>query len=81
MCRKGSSPADCSPLTCVVGDRSYEAAVSLEIMGEAHGGLALFYDSRAFAGVGFSAGWSDLDPASLADGGFPGIIRTCSGSS
>jgi xylan 1,4-beta-xylosidase len=51
---KGSSLADCSPLTCIVGDRSYEAAVTLEIAGDAHGGLALFYSERGFAGVGFS---------------------------
>jgi len=52
---KGSTLADCSPLTCIVGDRSYEASVVLEITGEAQGGLALFYDQRGFAGVGFSA--------------------------
>ena len=51
---KGASLADCSPLTCIVGDRSYEATVSLEITGDAQGGLALFYDSRAFVGVGFT---------------------------
>jgi xylan 1,4-beta-xylosidase len=51
---KGSSLADCSPLTCIVGDRSYEATVSLEISGAAHGGLALFYNNRAFVGVGFT---------------------------
>ena len=51
---KGRSLADCSPLTCIVGDRSYEASVDLEISGEGHGGLALFYDERAFAGIGFS---------------------------
>jgi len=51
---KGSSVADSSPLTCIVGDRSYEASVALEISGDAHGGLALFYDERGFVGVGFS---------------------------
>jgi len=51
---KGSSLADCSPLTCIVGDRSYEASVALEISGDAHGGLSLFYDERGFVGVGFS---------------------------
>jgi len=51
---KGSSLADCSPLGCIVGDRSYEATVTLQISGDAHGGLALFYNERAFAGVGFS---------------------------
>jgi xylan 1,4-beta-xylosidase len=51
---KGTSPADSSPLTCIVGDRSYEASVWLEISGEAQGGLTLFYDRRGFVGVGFS---------------------------
>ncbi len=51
---KGQALADCSPLTCVVGDRSYEAAVELEIRGDGHGGLALFYDERGHAGIGFS---------------------------
>lgn len=52
---KGTTLADCSPLCCTVGDRSYEATVELEATGDAHGGLALFYDTRGFAGVGFSA--------------------------
>ncbi|MFZ5551261.1 MAG: family 43 glycosylhydrolase, partial [Pseudomonadota bacterium] len=51
---KGSTLADCSPLTCLVGDRHYEASVVLEVEGDAQGGLALFYDQRGFAGVGFS---------------------------
>jgi xylan 1,4-beta-xylosidase len=50
---KGVALADCSPLTCGVGDRSYE--VELEIRGDGHGGLALFYDERGHAGIGFSA--------------------------
>ena len=53
---KGSSPADCSPLTCIAGDRSYEASVTLEMTGEAEGGLALFYDGRGFVGLGFGSG-------------------------
>lgn len=52
---KGTSLADCSPLTCLVGDRSYEASVEMEIPGDAHGGLALFYDGRGFAGIGANA--------------------------
>jgi len=51
---KGTSLADCSPLTVTVGDRSYEASVTLEISGEAQGGLALYYDNRGHIGVGFS---------------------------
>ena len=51
---KGTSLADCSPLTCIVGDRDYEARVELEVSGQAHGGLTLFYDGRGFVGIGFS---------------------------
>ncbi|MGC4069351.1 MAG: family 43 glycosylhydrolase [Polyangiaceae bacterium] len=53
---KGSTLADCSPLCCIVGDFSYEASVELEMIGEAHGGLALFYDERGHAGIGFGNG-------------------------
>jgi xylan 1,4-beta-xylosidase len=51
---KGKSLADCSPLTCNVGDRSYEVQLELQIIGEGHGGLALFYDERGHAGIAFS---------------------------
>lgn len=50
---KGTSPADSSPLTCPVGDRSYQAEVTLELDGSAEAGLLLFYNSKAFVGVGF----------------------------
>ncbi len=54
---KGSSLADCSPLLCTVGDRSYEAQVALELVGdEVQAGLALFYDARGHVGVGFGGG-------------------------
>jgi len=49
---KGRSPADCSPLTCVVGDHAYEISVELELSGAAHGGLLLFYGRRLFCGMG-----------------------------
>jgi xylan 1,4-beta-xylosidase len=51
---KGTSVSDCSPLTAIVGDRSYQAAVVLEIPEGAQAGLLLFYNQRAFCGVGFS---------------------------
>jgi xylan 1,4-beta-xylosidase len=51
---KGASVSDCSPLTVIAGDRSYEASVTLEISEGAQGGLLLFYNQRAFCGVGFS---------------------------
>lgn len=49
---KGTSPADCSPLTQQVGDRAYQFEVELELMGEATGGLLLFFDERLFLGMG-----------------------------
>jgi xylan 1,4-beta-xylosidase len=50
---RGTSPADSSPLTCPVGDRSYAAEVTLELDGKAEAGLLLFYNHKAFVGVGF----------------------------
>jgi xylan 1,4-beta-xylosidase len=52
---KGLSVADSSPLTFIVGDRSYEASVTLEIGAGAQGGLVLFYNERCFCGIGFDA--------------------------
>jgi len=50
---KGSSVADSSPLTVIVGDRSYEAVVTLQIPAGAQAGLVLFYNQRGFCGIGF----------------------------
>jgi len=52
---QGTSPADSAPLTCGVGDRSYEAELTLELDGGAEGGLLLFYNHKAFVGLGFTA--------------------------
>ncbi len=49
---RGTSPADSSPLTCGVGDRHYEAEVTIELDGAAEGGLLLFYNNKAFVGLG-----------------------------
>jgi xylan 1,4-beta-xylosidase len=51
---RGTSPADSSPLTCLVGDRSYEAEIGLELTGEAEAGILLFYNHKAFVGLGFT---------------------------
>jgi len=51
----GKSPADSSPLTCGVGDRAYQAEVSLTLIGDAEAGLLLFYNHKAFVGMGFTA--------------------------
>lgn len=49
---KGTGPADCSPLTQLVGDRAYEVSVEVELPGTAQGGLLLFYNDRLFLGMG-----------------------------
>lgn len=51
---RGTSPADSAPLTCLVGDRSYEAEISLELTGDAEAGILLFYNHKAFVGLGFT---------------------------
>lgn len=53
---KGTTLADCSPLTVIVGDRSYEVEVTLEMSGEAQGGLAIFYNEHGNAAIGFGSG-------------------------
>jgi xylan 1,4-beta-xylosidase len=50
----GTSPIDSSPLTCGVGDRAYQVEVSLTLLGEAEAGLLLFYNHKAFVGLGFT---------------------------
>jgi xylan 1,4-beta-xylosidase len=51
---KGATPADSTPLTCGVGDRSYEAEITLDLVGPAEGGLLLYYNPKAFVGLGFT---------------------------
>lgn len=53
---RGTSPLDSQPLTCTVGDRSYEVEVTLALEGGGEGGLLLYYSRKAFVGIGFSAG-------------------------
>jgi xylan 1,4-beta-xylosidase len=50
---QGRSPADSSPLACLVRDRSYRVEIDLALSGEAEAGLLLFYNHKAFVGLGF----------------------------
>ncbi|WP_028886203.1 family 43 glycosylhydrolase [Teredinibacter turnerae] len=50
----GTSPADSSPLVFNVPDRSYQVEVDIEIEPNAEGGLMVFYNHKAFVGVGFT---------------------------
>jgi len=51
---KGSTPADCSPLTFIAGDLAYEVTVQCEVSGDAWAGLLLFYNRRLYCGLGYS---------------------------
>ena len=52
---KGKSPTDCSPLSFVTGDHAYEIEVEIDADPGATAGLLLFYSSRLYAGLGYSA--------------------------
>lgn len=50
----GTSPADSSILTCGVGDRAYQVEVSFTLVDDCEAGLMLFYNHKAFVGLGFN---------------------------
>ena len=50
----GRSPADSAPLLCSVVDRSYEVEITLDLAEGGEGGLLLFYNHKAFVGLGFT---------------------------
>ncbi len=52
----GTSPIDASVLTCAMRDRSYEIEVTLDADPGAEAGLLLFYNPKAFVGLGFTGG-------------------------
>ena len=52
---RGTSPSDCSPLSFVTGDHAYEIEVEIDADPGATAGLLLFYSSRLYAGLGYSA--------------------------
>jgi xylan 1,4-beta-xylosidase len=50
----GTSPADSSPLTCIAVDRAYVVEVTMELIGDVEGALLLYYNPKAFVGIGFT---------------------------
>ena len=50
----GTSPADSAPLTCLVVDRAYRVEVTLELLGEVEGAFLLYYNPKAYVGLGFT---------------------------
>jgi xylan 1,4-beta-xylosidase len=50
---KGTSPSDCSPITCLAGDQAYRFEADVETDPGAEAGLLLFYNRRLYAGLGF----------------------------
>ena len=51
---RGTSPADSSPLWFVAGDHAYRIQVEIAIDPGATAGVLAFYNSRLYAGLGFS---------------------------
>ncbi|MEP6504937.1 MAG: family 43 glycosylhydrolase [Betaproteobacteria bacterium] len=54
LAAKGTGPADSSPLTMLVGDRRYEAEITIDVEDDAQAGLTLFYSERMFCGIAFT---------------------------
>jgi beta-xylosidase len=52
---KGSEPRDCSPLTFLAGELAYQFEVDVEVSGDAHAGVLLYYNRRMYCGLGFDA--------------------------
>jgi xylan 1,4-beta-xylosidase len=55
MAGKGAEPRDCSPLTFLAGELAYQFEVDVEVSGDAHAGVVLFYNRRLYCGLGFDA--------------------------
>src|SRR5438067_8006336 len=51
---RGASPTDSAPLVFTIPDQSYEAEVTIDLDGAAEAGLLLFYNHKAYVGVGFT---------------------------
>jgi xylan 1,4-beta-xylosidase len=49
---KGTTFADCSPLTCIPVDRAYEVTLEAELIDQVEAGLMLFIGSTLYAGIG-----------------------------
>ncbi len=49
---KGSGPSNSSPMCCITQDRSYQAEVSFDLSPGAEAGLLLFYNHKAYVGIG-----------------------------
>lgn len=50
---KGTQPHDASPLTFLAGELAYQFEVDVEVQGDAHAGVLLFYNRRLYCGLGF----------------------------
>ncbi len=50
---KGTQPRDASPLTFLAGEPAYQFEVDVEVQGDAHAGVLLFYNRRLYCGLGF----------------------------
>ncbi|MEO6360606.1 MAG: family 43 glycosylhydrolase [Sphingomicrobium sp.] len=51
---KGTSPPTSSPLAFIAGDLAYEVTATIDLIDNSEGGLLLYYNERAFVGIGFT---------------------------
>jgi beta-xylosidase len=72
---KGTSPSDCSPITCLAGDQAYRFEADVEVEGGAEAGLLLFYNRRLYAGLGFGEKGLIMHRYGLQRGRGGGAIR------
>ncbi|PUA26998.1 MAG: xylan 1,4-beta-xylosidase [Cellvibrio sp. 79] len=56
LAASGDSPIDSSPITCGAVDQAYQVEVTLKLIEGAEAGLILFYNHKAFVGLGFTPG-------------------------
>jgi xylan 1,4-beta-xylosidase len=56
LAARGTSPIDASVLTCGMRDRSYQVEITLDADAGTEAGLLLFYNPKAFVGLGFAGG-------------------------
>jgi beta-xylosidase len=77
---KGTSPGDCSPISCIVGDQRYQFECDVAPGPGNEAGLLVLYNRRLYAGLGFSNAGSVMHryglqrPGALLPG-MPGRVR------
>lgn len=53
MRAQGTNPSESAPLMFVAGMKNYEFSIQIDLIGNTTAGLILFYNSKAYVGIGF----------------------------